>query len=139
MSGTFRIAGLQGPSAIAGGLFLLGFLRVSTDFRPNSGSLAVHKYGICYIYGMATTLRLNETLFREAKAEAARSGMTLTRFIEDALRQKLGRKTTFANLPVFDSGIRLPEGVDYEAILKAEENAYALRVAEKLLIPPGTK
>lgn len=88
---------------------------------------------------MATTLRLNEALFREAKAEAARAGLTLTRFIEDALRQKLGRKSAITRLPVFDSGIRLPDGVDYEAVLKAEENAYVLRVAEKLPIPHGKK
>jgi hypothetical protein len=36
---------------------------------------------------MQTTLRIDETTYREAKAEAARLGLTLTRFIEDALRQ----------------------------------------------------
>ena len=35
---------------------------------------------------MQTTLRIDDTVFREAKAEAARRGITLTRFIEDALR-----------------------------------------------------
>jgi len=38
---------------------------------------------------MQTTLRLDAMLYREAKAEAARQGVTLTRFIEDALRLKL--------------------------------------------------
>lgn len=38
---------------------------------------------------MQTTLRLDDDLYREAKAEAARSGMTLTRFLEEALRLRL--------------------------------------------------
>lgn len=80
---------------------------------------------------MATTLRLNEAIFREAKAEAARSGITLTRFIEDSLRQRLGHKSSLANLPVFDSGIRLPKEFDLESLIRSEENAYAQRVAEK--------
>lgn len=83
---------------------------------------------------MATTLRINEALFREAKAEAARTGVTLTRFIEDSLRQKLGRKARIANLPIFDSGIRLKPGFDLKALTREEEAAYMDRVAEKL--PP---
>jgi hypothetical protein len=38
---------------------------------------------------MATTLRIDDRLYREAKAAAARQGITITRFIEDALRLKL--------------------------------------------------
>lgn len=34
---------------------------------------------------MQTTLRLDDTIYREAKAEAARRGITLTRYIEEAL------------------------------------------------------
>lgn len=83
---------------------------------------------------MATTLRINEALFREAKAEAARMGITLTRFIEDSLRQKLGRKQQEAHLTSFDSGIRLKPGFDLEALTREEESAYMDRVAEK--IPP---
>lgn len=41
---------------------------------------------------MQTTLRIDDQLYREAKAEAAREGITLTRFLEDALRSKLHRK-----------------------------------------------
>lgn len=85
---------------------------------------------------MATTLRLNQALFREAKAEAARSGITLTRFIEDSLRQRLGRRTRMAALPVFDSGLRLPKDFDLYSLVKAEEDAYAMRVAENLTLPP---
>lgn len=38
---------------------------------------------------MQTTLRIDDTTYREAKAEAARLGLTLTRFIEEALRQRI--------------------------------------------------
>jgi hypothetical protein len=38
---------------------------------------------------MQTTLRIDDAIYREAKAEAARRGMTLTRFLEDALREKI--------------------------------------------------
>lgn len=94
-----------------------------------------HKYGKCYIYGMATTLRINEALYREAKAEAARAGVTLTRFIEDSLRKTLGQKPAIADLPVFDSGIRLAKGYDLAALIRDEENAYMDRVAEKATDP----
>jgi antitoxin component of RelBE/YafQ-DinJ toxin-antitoxin module len=83
---------------------------------------------------MATTLRINEALFREAKAEAARMGVTLTRFIEDSLRQKLGRTARVAQLPFYDSGIRLKPGFDLKALTREEETTYMDRIAEKL--PP---
>jgi hypothetical protein len=38
---------------------------------------------------MRTTVRIDEMVYREAKAEAARLGMTLTRFVEEALRQRI--------------------------------------------------
>ena len=38
---------------------------------------------------MQTTLRIDDTTHREAKAEAARLGVTLTRFTEEALRQRI--------------------------------------------------
>ncbi len=38
---------------------------------------------------MQTTLRIDDETYREAKAEAARRGETLTRFIEEALRQRI--------------------------------------------------
>jgi len=40
---------------------------------------------------MQTTLRIDDETYREAKAEAARRGVTLTRFIEEALRQRIAR------------------------------------------------
>lgn len=38
---------------------------------------------------MKTTLNLNDHILRRAKRQAGRKGMTLTRFMEDALRAKL--------------------------------------------------
>ena len=38
---------------------------------------------------MQTTLRVDDSIFREAKAEAARRGITLTKFIEEALLAQL--------------------------------------------------
>jgi hypothetical protein len=41
---------------------------------------------------MQTTLRLDDQLFRQAKVEAAREGITLTQFIQEGLRMRLQRK-----------------------------------------------
>lgn len=38
---------------------------------------------------MQTTLRLNDQVYRDAKSEAARLGVTLTKFIEDALQERV--------------------------------------------------
>ena len=38
---------------------------------------------------MKTTLNLNDHILRRAKSRAARYGITLTRFVEDALRASL--------------------------------------------------
>lgn len=38
---------------------------------------------------MKTTLNLNDHILRRAKSRAARDGVTLTRFVEDALRARL--------------------------------------------------
>lgn len=43
---------------------------------------------------MQTTLRIDDRLYREAKAEAAREGVTLTRFLEEGLRLRLEKKLT---------------------------------------------
>ena len=41
---------------------------------------------------MRTTIRLDDHLLTEAKKIAAESGRTLTRVIEDALRETIGRR-----------------------------------------------
>lgn len=45
---------------------------------------------------MRTTIRLDDLLLREVKREAARSGMTLTAMIEEALRERLARTASRA-------------------------------------------
>ena len=82
---------------------------------------------------MQTTLRINDAIYREAKAEAARTGTTLTRFIEDALKGKLTLKTAKRiNLPSYDSGLRLPKDFDLISVVREEEVAYSTRLAGKL-------
>jgi hypothetical protein len=43
---------------------------------------------------MRTTIRLDESLFAEAKQRAARSGITMTALIEQALRESFNRRET---------------------------------------------
>jgi hypothetical protein len=54
----------------------------------NSGAMT-EMTDVCRIVTMQTTLRIDDATYREAKAEAARLGMTLTRFIEESLRQRI--------------------------------------------------
>ena len=57
---------------------------------------------------MQTTLRIDDSLYRAAKVEAARQGVTLTRFIEEALELKLKRRLVTDGpvaLPTFGSEV----------------------------------
>ena len=70
---------------------------------------------------MATTLRLDEALYREAKAAAAKRGITITRWIEEALRAQLARGGVVAaagpvTLHTVEGGGGLPD--DPEALKK---------------------
>jgi len=42
---------------------------------------------------MRTTIRLDDTLLREAKLRAAEQGITLTRLIDESLRERLSRRS----------------------------------------------
>lgn len=42
---------------------------------------------------MQTTLRINDEIYRAAKAQAAAQGETLTRFIEESLRERIARSS----------------------------------------------
>jgi len=62
---------------------------------------------------MQTTLRIDDNVYREAKAKAAKEGMTITRFIEEALRQRLrhsaaDRRSVPRELPTFAAGRGFP-------------------------------
>ena len=48
---------------------------------------------------MQTTLRIDDHLYREAKAEAARAGVSLTRFLEEGLRLRLEKRITTPATP----------------------------------------
>ncbi|HTD15899.1 MAG TPA: hypothetical protein VK673_12005 [Chthoniobacterales bacterium] len=45
---------------------------------------------------MQTTLRINDRVYRQAKAEAARVGITLTQFIERALESEIQRSANLS-------------------------------------------
>ncbi|HEV2069727.1 MAG TPA: DUF6364 family protein [Acidimicrobiales bacterium] len=66
---------------------------------------------------MRTTLNLDDELIRRAREVAARTGSTLTRMIEDALRQSLERRDSAAveplDLPTV-GGRGLQPGVDLD-------------------------
>ena len=64
---------------------------------------------------MKTTLNLNDRILHQAKGRAARDGVTLTKFVEDALREKL--MTEHDRRPAFKLMLRTvrgygPPGVD---------------------------
>jgi len=67
---------------------------------------------------MRTTIRLDDSLFRDVKKAAAESGQTLTAVIEDALREKLARRKRAKTgaLPAFSTfrGEGLQPGVDLD-------------------------
>jgi Arc/MetJ family transcription regulator len=67
---------------------------------------------------MRTTIRIDDQLLAEAKAQAAQSGRTLNDIVEDALRESLARRSRSTRegpveLPTF-SGSRLQPGVDLD-------------------------
>jgi hypothetical protein len=73
---------------------------------------------------MKTTLNIDETIMARLKAEAARSGRTMSELVELALRQLLQTRRTAAvaePLPVFRSGGALVDVADREALYRAME------------------
>ena len=74
---------------------------------------------------MQTTLRIDDQLYREAKAEAARAGVSLTRFLEEGLRLRLERKQP---VPTGPHGFRVyaggrPDARNWEEIRKEADEA----------------
>lgn len=70
------------------------------------------------LWCMRTTIRIDDRLLAELKAQAARSGRTLTAVVEDALRSSLARRdlrgtTRPPELPTSRGG-RLQPGVDLD-------------------------
>lgn len=67
------------------------------------------------MHGVRTTIRIDEELYRRAKARAARTGRTVSELIEDAVRASLaprqGAAPAHEPLPVSGGGGVMP-GVD---------------------------
>jgi hypothetical protein len=85
---------------------------------------------------MQTTLRINDEIYRQAKAEAAREGITLTKFIEEALELRLRQApapATLGELPVFRGGPPLPPDFDLVKTIKEAEGEADRLLADKLL------
>ncbi len=82
---------------------------------------------------MQTTLRINDEIYRKAKTRAAEEGVTLTHFIEEALRFRLQHTSVVEapwSLPAFSAGPTVPKDFDLiEALRQADsqrdENAIA--------------
>ncbi len=82
---------------------------------------------------MQTTLRLDDELYRRAKAAAAEQGMSLTRLVEEAIRERLNRATLAPRrrrlrLPVATStGGLAPEFSTLQEAIEAADLAADLR------------
>ncbi|MFZ4774450.1 MAG: hypothetical protein ACOYM3_03760 [Terrimicrobiaceae bacterium] len=86
---------------------------------------------------MQTTLRIPDALYREAKAEAAREGTTLTRFLEEGLRLRIDQKIRKPSKPhffrVYNPGVPVPcSDSDIRRIADEEQEKHDLA---KLGIP----
>lgn len=60
---------------------------------------------------MQTTLRIDDEVYRSAKAEAAARGETLTRFIEEALRERIAGSAAGGMTEEMRERDRLMEGM----------------------------
>lgn len=80
---------------------------------------------------MQTTLRIDNALYRAAKAAAALEGQTLTSFIESALRMRLQPAKRASMIPTFDSGVRASTDL-LELIKAADEEAVQQQIGKYL-------
>ena len=69
---------------------------------------------------MKTTLNLNDEVLRRSKESAARQGITLTRFVEDALALKL---SSSRNRPQFRLALRTVQGTRPPNVDISDRNA----------------
>ena len=85
---------------------------------------------------MQTTLRIRDELYRRAKAEAARQGVTLTQFIEEALAMRLARPAPGeppVELPSYRGGPDVPKDFNsLTTIEKAEKDTDSQRATRLL-------
>jgi|HubBroStandDraft_5_1064220.scaffolds.fasta_scaffold925179_1 hypothetical protein len=82
---------------------------------------------------MQTTLRIDDSLYRDAKAEAAREGVTLTRFLEEGLRLRLRKSRAGIRTPyrfhAYDNGggRDFPNSDQLKEIANREQEEFDLR------------
>jgi hypothetical protein len=84
---------------------------------------------------MRTTIRIDDGLYRRAKAAAARSGRTVSEVIEDAVRTSLQTRPSAGeppDLPVYGGsgtmpGIDLSDGAALRETMDEDESLSALR------------
>lgn len=90
----------------------------------------VHEPGLPYshttgmVIRMKTTLNIDDSVMARLRAEAARTGRTMSELVEVALRQLLDRRKpgiVAEALPVFDSGGALVDVADREALYRTME------------------
>ncbi len=77
---------------------------------------------------MQTTLRLDDHIYREAKAKAAREGITLTRFLEEGLRMRLEMKPKTSPL---SHPFRVYKGRSSSLLTETDIRGIALEEQEK--------
>jgi hypothetical protein len=78
---------------------------------------------------MQTTLRIDDELYREAKSCAAREGVTLTKFLEEALKLRLQKpqSRTPYHFRVYESETPFPfRNEDLKRIDQEEQERYDL-------------
>jgi len=79
---------------------------------------------------MKTTLRIKDDLYRAAKARAVLEGMTVTKFIENALEARLQQDTNqprrSVELPTFDGGGFLYSPQEIKRLIQESQNEYDL-------------
>lgn len=80
---------LEGPSAIDSGENDLLVPKGCDEFQPAKPADLDTCQKAGQIPVMQTTLRLDDDLYRQAKARAAALGMSLTKFLEEAIRERL--------------------------------------------------
>ena len=76
------------------------------------------------VFGMKTTLNIDDTVMAELKREAARQGRTMSDLVETALRLMLGsqrKRAAIPQLPTFRSGGALVDIADRDALYHAME------------------
>ena len=82
---------------------------------------------------MTTTLRIDKELYRQAKAAAAKEGVTLTRFIEEGLKLRMtsALPRDKVTLHTFDSGQAFElSPAEVKAQLAAMDEALGARLLE---------